>query len=458
MVPEEVCRGSLRTVQAAPPDSPTALIERDYRVTLARTSVIFERYISQVVLVAGSIALLTVIISRSMGSSVPPGIIPLLALFTACYGGVYALIRKGWWGPAGRWFNIFTDSMLPTAIFILDFVHLGAGFAMSAAGPPLYPIVTLLAVLRLDWRLCLFSGLLIAGQHLAVVLLLLRPSVAPELHASMGLEHYTTIGKTIAYLSAGIFGMLASRALEQLFLRVTANTFERNRVRSLFGMHVSEAVMTAILSGETREEGERRAVTVCFTDIRDFTSLSEARRPEEVVALLNRYFARMCDVVARHGGVVNKFMGDGMLVIFGAPNALENDAQNAYDAALEMMAVAKQMRESGEFPGLRIGIGLHRGDVVAATLGGKQRQEYTVIGDVVNSASRIQSLTRELQRPLLLSEQVRACLPGVDFESLGPRAVKGKQVTLALFAAPEPSWGDEVTPLPVRVSGPARAG
>lgn len=437
-------------MEDAPSQNAPSLLERDYRETLNRTAEYFERYIALVILVLGFASLVNLWIGKLIGAQVPTGIPTVLVVFGSWYGGVYLLLRKGWWGSPGRWASTVFDTLLPTSIFILDFVYMGPAFAMSAAGPPLYPITILLAVLRLDWRLCLLAGVLTSAQHALVVVFLIRPALPPELYSVTGVEDFMIVSKTIPFFAAGIFGMLASRALQRLFLRVTANTFERNRVRSLFGMHVSESVMRAILDGSTREEGERRTVTVCFTDIRDFTSLSEPRPPEEIVALLNRYFARMCDVVAKHGGVVNKFMGDGMLIIFGAPNALERDAENAYAAALEMLEAARAMRESDEFPDLRIGIGLHRGEVVAATLGGKQRQEYTVIGDVVNSASRIQSLTRELKRPLLLTGEVRACLPQAQLESLGPAKVKGKQLSLELYAPREQALE---TPAPVRSAG-----
>jgi adenylate cyclase len=196
-------------------------------------------------------------------------------------------------------------------------------------------------------------------------------------------------------------------------------------------------VMEHLLSGHLPEGGERRSITVCFTDIRDFTRLSESHPPEEVLRLLNLYFGRMCEIVAVHGGLVNKFLGDGMLIVFGAPAHQPDDARRALAASREMLAEATRMSESGEFPGLRIGIGLHRGEAVVGNVGGAQRQEYTAIGDTVNTASRVQDLTKALGRPLLLTRECREVLGDEPFEPLGTHAVKGRLQALELFTLQE---------------------
>jgi adenylate cyclase len=182
-----------------------------------------------------------------------------------------------------------------------------------------------------------------------------------------------------------------------------------------------------------KDGGERRTITVCFTDIRDFTPMSESHTPEEVLRLLNLYFGRMCDIVAEHGGVVNKFLGDGMLIVFGAPANQPDDAQRAMAASRAMLAEVTRMRERGEFPNLRIGIGMHRGEAVVGNVGGMQRQEYTAIGDTVNTASRVENLTKVLGRSLLVTRECREALGSERFEPLGSHTVKGRAQPLELF-------------------------
>lgn len=406
----------------------------EYRRLTEELSKQWERSLAGLLTAAGIFAIITLLTARQLGAFVVPSVEYVVGAMVAWYAGVYLVSRSGRWGTWGRWISTCVDPLIPTAIMLLDFHHGGPHVAMSATGPVIYVVAVLAAVLRLDWRLCLLSGAMVSAQYTAIVLLLVRPAAPVELHALLALEHYSTVMKVVTFLVAGGIGALASRGLQDLFLRFTTNSAERSRLQTLFGMHVSEQVMQALLNGERREDGERRPVTVCFTDIRDFTHFCETRAPEDVVRFLNRYFERMCDVVAKHGGVVNKFMGDGMLILFGAPNSLQNDAASAYAAACEMLEVAEQMRASGDFPGLHVGIGLHRGDVVAASMGGRQRKEYTVVGDVVNVASRVQSLTRELGTPLLLTADVREHLSSQSLRSLGSCRVRGKQMAVDVFA------------------------
>jgi adenylate cyclase len=228
--------------------------------------------------------------------------------------------------------------------------------------------------------------------------------------------------------------MVATISMRRLLGRLMRNAVERERLRGLFGVYVSEEIVEQILKQDRIVEGgERRRVTVCCSDIRGFTTLSETKSPEDLVRLLNRYFDRMCTIVAKHGGVVNKFMGDGMLIVFGAPNRLVDDARRAYAAAQEMAREAARLFETGEFPGLRIGIALHRGEAVVGNVGGSQRREYTVIGDTVNTASRLESLTKEYGCQLVFSETV-AAHAGLDVARLERHdiAIRGRVEPLAI--------------------------
>jgi adenylate cyclase len=296
-----------------------------------------------------------------------------------------------------------------------------------------------MATLRLHPGLCLFAGLAAAAQLVAVMVLAVRPGLSPELLASGVGDLTVVLAKAVFLIAIGAFGMVASRSMRWMLLRLTESALERERVRSVLGMHVSEQVMEHLLSGHVPNGVERRAITVCFTDIRDFTRLSESQPAEETVRLLNLYYGRMCEIVAAHGGLVNKFLGDGMLIIFGAPTHQPDDAQRALAAAREMLAEADRMREHGEFPGLRIGVGLHRGEAVVGNVGGAQRQEYTAIGDTVNTASRVQDLTKVLGRSLLLTQECREAIGDSAFESLGTHSVKGRLQPLELFSPRESS-------------------
>ena len=181
---------------------------------------------------------------------------------------------------------------------------------------------------------------------------------------------------------------------------------ERDKLRTTFGKYMTESVLQHLLNGKVELGGETLTVTVLFSDIRSFTTISEAMEAHALVALLNEYFTEMVSIVMNHGGVVDKYIGDAIMAIFGAPVPTEHDATNAVRAAVEMRASLVRLNERLEARGiqpLRTGIGIHTGDVVAGNIGSEQRMEYTVIGDPVNVASRLESNTKDLGVNVLVS-------------------------------------------------------
>lgn len=395
-----------------------------------------EASVVRVVLVGSVIAL-----GLTLGALTSASVVSSAHLFTVLgylgwYLCTFLLLRTGRFRPWMRYISSLVDVSAGSVVLLVD-LHSNPLFAISASAPLIYALGIVIAMLRLDPRLCIFAGASAAAQLLGVTLLVVRPLATPEMLAAGALNPFIIVFKTLFLLAMGMLGSSASRSMRRLLRRLTESAAERERVRGILGMHVSEQVMEHLLSGGIREGGERRAITVCFTDIRDFTSLSESRPPEEVLALLNLYFGRMCGIVAAHGGLVNKFLGDGMLIVFGAPAAQPDDAHRALAAARAMLEETVRMRESGEFPGLRIGIGLHRGEAVVGNVGGAQRQEYTAIGDTVNTASRVQDLTKTLGCPLLLTRECRDALGEDAFLSLGIHTVKGRLQPLELFGMGE---------------------
>jgi adenylate cyclase len=219
--------------------------------------------------------------------------------------------------------------------------------------------------------------------------------------------------------------------LSDHFNRMLDDMEQAGRMRDLFGRYVSREVAAQVLQHGCRLGGESVQATALFADIRDFTSLSERLPPQEVVGLLNRYYTRMVDVIVAEGGLVNKFGGDSLLAVFGAPIRQPDHAVRAVRAAWQMTrALAEFNAEQTALglPMLTIGIGISSGEMVAGHVGAASRLEYTVIGDAVNLASRLQMLTKELGAPVLLSEATRRRLsPG--WVSVQPRdliAVRGR--------------------------------
>ncbi len=214
-------------------------------------------------------------------------------------------------------------------------------------------------------------------------------------------------------------------------LETALNLRERRRLRSAFGGYVSPAVMQEILAGKLSPApgGVKQFACVLFSDIRDYTALSEHQSPEKTIAFLNAYFERIVPIIHARGGTVISFMGDGIMAVFGAPKTLPNPCAAAFDAATAMLAERQRMNlapASGGQPSLQIGIGLHAGEGVAGHIGAASRHEYSMIGDVTNVASRFEGLTKEVGYRLVCSRAVFDQLgdrSGVV--SLGPHEIRG---------------------------------
>ncbi len=210
---------------------------------------------------------------------------------------------------------------------------------------------------------------------------------------------------------------------------------ERTRVVGKFGEHVSPAVAEALLEQDAEHRGEARDVCVLFWDIRGFSTFSDGKSPQYIMDYLNAVFGTMDNIIPTRGGFINKYLGDGFMAVFGAP--LENpDARaRAVEAGYELLRAVERVNESGEYPPTRIGIGLHAGQVVTGNIGTPQRREYTVIGEVVNVAARVEALNKDFDSQFLISsavfEDVKQGVP--DAKDLGSVTVKGSEAPIDIY-------------------------
>ncbi|OBG25796.1 adenylate/guanylate cyclase domain-containing protein [Mycobacterium sp. 852002-51057_SCH5723018] len=217
------------------------------------------------------------------------------------------------------------------------------------------------------------------------------------------------------------------------FNRMQAGLAERQRLQGAFGTYVDPALAARLLEqGDDVFIGERRHVTVMFVDVRDFTPFAEANTAEDTVARLNALFEIVVPAVVDAGGHVNKFLGDGALAVFGAPNDLAHHADAAMSVATRIQCLVAE-RFGGT---LRIGIGINTGEVIAGTIGGGGKLEFTLIGDTVNVAARVEQLTKTTGDTILLTQQAVDALTSRPPELLdrGSHALKGKSAPVGVFA------------------------
>jgi len=335
---------------------------------------------------------------------------------------------------AARFANAAVETSLPTYIlwWINDYTDPALAFATWPS--LLYFIFITASTLRLNFVLPMFTGAVAATGYLALaaaVLPLSNAAAAPVLTPAYHLS------KAFIMLLAGLVAGLVALRLRDKFANAVEAIAARERVTNLFGQHVSPAVVDRLLDRPAEIGGETRDICVMFLDIRDFTAHSRRHRPQEVVDFLNAAFAFMIEAIDRHHGIINKFLGDGFMAVFGAPLDDRDAVPNAVAAARDILAeIDRNGLAERPWP-LRIGIGLHAGPAVTGTIGSPRRKEFTAIGDTVNLAARIEQLNKEFGSRLLVSGTVMAALGAA--EATGPAtqlsaaSVKGYSEAIAVW-------------------------
>ncbi|MEM9162418.1 MAG: adenylate/guanylate cyclase domain-containing protein [Cyanobacteria bacterium P01_F01_bin.4] len=222
-------------------------------------------------------------------------------------------------------------------------------------------------------------------------------------------------------LGTGMLGMLTSGIVR----RQGKNEAGRLLMQQFLPANVVEAAFEAPI--RLFENPRMCDVTIMVTDLRGFTRYSEKLEPFEVLEFLNQFQGLLSNIVEHHGGWVDKFMGDGMLAVFGAPRVLENHAEQALQASQAILSAVQ------DFSPLPIGIGLHSGPIVAGCLGADGHLEFTVIGDTVNVASRLETLTKEVECSLVISQTTQAALKNLPLKSLGEMSIRGRDECIEVF-------------------------
>jgi len=334
--------------------------------------------------------------------------------------------------PAIRYVNVAIETSFPT-VLLAWFAHtMPADIALSSAAVLSYFFFIILSALSLNFRLSVFAGVVAAAGYLTLVLIFheqlpLGPGQPPE-------RKIGYIMRPIFLLVGGVIAGLVAGRIRSGILRSLHAAEERRRIVQMFGQHVSPAVVNQLLTQPTGFQSELRDVCILVLDIRGFTAFAETASPDAIVNYLNRLWGRAVEIVNRHHGIVNKFLGDGFMAVFGAPLVMGNHCQNAISAARELVAEIKRATDAGEIPPTRIGIGLHSGEALVGNVGSAERREYTVIGDVVNVAFRIEQLNKELKSNFLVSESVQESAGNVEgVESSASVPIRGRNATVRVY-------------------------
>ncbi|MEW6040639.1 MAG: adenylate/guanylate cyclase domain-containing protein, partial [Elusimicrobiota bacterium] len=226
--------------------------------------------------------------------------------------------------------------------------------------------------------------------------------------------------------------------------RLLTEEKEKRWIKKTFSYYLSPTVIDELAGNpdKLRLGGERKILTVLFSDIRNFTTISEKLNPEEVVGILNEYLSAMTDIVFKHSGTLDKFIGDAIMAFWGAPIYSEDHAEKAVECALEMIDKLKELQEEWKRqnkPIIDIGIGINTGEMVVGNLGSHQRMDYTVIGDNVNLGSRLEGLNKQYATHIIISEATNEAIKHkFKSKSLGQVSVKGKEKPVTIFELLKP--------------------
>lgn len=333
-----------------------------------------------------------------------------------------------------RFVNAFVEISIPTIMIYLSFKLISSVQSLVTPILFLYFIFISLSALRLMFTLSLFTGIVAGAQYFLITVYVIH-------HSTYSAEYsifYNTamqIAKSFLIALVGIVTGVVSIQIKKRIKRSIRTIDEKNQLINMFGQHVSPAVVDKLIRYRGELGSETRFVCVMFLDVRNFTRFTESKAPEEVFNFLNSLFDFMIEIVNGKGGIINKFLGDGFMAVFGAPISDGADCRNALTAALQILDRLNQEIAGGKIPETRIGIGIHAGLSVTGHLGSLERKEYAVIGDVVNLASRIESLNKVYNSQVLVSDVVWKAAGGIetDGEDLGLIGIQGHEGEVRLY-------------------------
>jgi adenylate cyclase len=345
----------------------------------------------------------------------------------------WAIARRRRLPEPPRYGNAFIETSIPTVMMILLSGAIGPEVALNSPLPMAYFVFISLSTLRLSAPLSIFTGCVAGFEYAGLAVHYLGgPATGPARYVT---APGPIFAKAAILVVVGVVcGFVGAQIRRRLIASLETIT-ERNRVVGMFGQYVSPAVVDQLLTQPVEAAGEVRHVTIMFLDIRGFTAFAERKTPTEVVTYLNTLFATMITLVNENHGIINKFLGDGFMACFGAPLSDGHDTENAVRAAVAIARAVERMSADGTIAPTRIGIGLHSGDAVTGNVGSEERREYTIIGDTVNLASRVEQLTKQYGVVLLVTDAVWQVVKG-DYQGrpLDAVAVRGRQEPVAIYA------------------------
>jgi adenylate cyclase len=332
----------------------------------------------------------------------------------------------------GRYGNSIFEVSIPTISMIILTGYIDPAVILNSPASFGYFLFIILSTLRLDFRLSFITGL-------AAALELIGMNIYYRQHFGLNTSAFSfymeSIGKGLFLLFCGTAAGFVSLEIRRRVYSTLRLVDERNKIINVFSQQVSPEIAEELILRQDELTGTVRDVCVMFLDIRNFTSMVEKKNPKEIVAYQDAVFGMAIDIITKHKGIINQFLGDGFMATFGAPVYRGNDCQNAVNAALEIISELNEKKQESLLLPTRVGIGIHYGEAVTGNVGTSARKQYSITGNVVILASRLEQLNKEYNSQLIISREVLDHInlkPG-SYEALGKVVIKGRNELMEIY-------------------------
>lgn len=345
---------------------------------------------------------------------------------------IYGVLRNGANSYFIKFLNVTIEISTVSFVILMLYKIYNATIILSGPLVMVYMVMIIMTGFRYSFRISLFSGIMAATQHFLMYVFIIN-EVPDWVLFRMSTFGVTGIAlKSLFLVMCGVISGLLAVNAKDLIRKIAIKAYETNQIKTTFGQYVSKEIRDFILSGNIDINGEEKRGVILFADIKDFTNMLYKRDPKLVILQLNDYFSEMVKIIADNNGVVNKFVGDAIMAVFGLSGNIEQSEYLAVKAATEMHDKLDELNkiwDSKNYHKLDIGVGIAAGNFLTGNIGCDDRKEFTCIGDVVNTASRLESLSRKINKKIIISEEVkcnvRECESSI-FSYIGDVDLKGK--------------------------------
>jgi adenylate cyclase len=322
--------------------------------------------------------------------------------------------------------NTFIETSIPSLIIIVFASQFNPATAIISPIVFFYFLFIILSIFDLELKLSIFAGFVASAEYLILAYLFYNQYIYSD--------ELSVLNKFPLYVAKSLFLLMAGVVAGIVSLKIRKNIFasyhtleERNNLEKAFGQQVSQEVVDEFIRNNLTITSKEREATIMFLDIRDFSNFCEGKTPEEINNYQNKVLSFMIDIVKENRGIVNQILGDGFMATFGAPVEDEKHTYNAVKAANEIIRQLNFNNEKGRIENTKVGVGIHCGEVITGNVGTKDRMQYSVTGNTVILAARLEQLNKEFNSSVIVSKDVidNVKTDGIEWISLGDVNVKG---------------------------------